>query len=281
MLASIRPVLSRLGNRTGPRNLVAVLLFFLTGAILNAQVIAQVTEEQQKVFNLAEKYVENYKQTLSDYIIQQKTCHYLDKNGDGAKWKKTGCLEEEVSFFGDWGETSKYIKGKRSNAPHCPKLLDYLVVHVCVFERDSRIKTQPEIAWEREEMIDGRRVFAFSYRIPQSRSPVYLLGDGPDSEHVGFHGLAFVDCATGAIMRIENEVEPSSASSHHKGRKAIIKFSLVPIAGSEYMLPVDVSSYSFVDKSVFKNDTIVTKYRKFVVDTKIGYEIQPEKLLRK
>jgi hypothetical protein len=256
------------------RNLVALLLFFIAGTILNAQAIAQFTEEQQKVFNLAEKYVEDYKQTLSDYIMQQKTCHYFDKKGDGAKWKKTGCLEEEVSFFGNWGETSKYIKGKRSHAPHCPKLLDYLVVHVCVFERDSRIKTQSEIAWQREEMIDDRRVFVFSYRIPQSQSPVYLLGDGPDSEHVGLHGLAFVDCATGAIIRIESEIEPSSASSRHKGRKAVIKFGPVPIAGYESMLPVEVSSYSFVDKSVFKNDTIVTKYRKFVVDTKIGYEIQ-------
>jgi hypothetical protein len=258
------------------RTIAWIILFFGAGAVLNAQAIAQFTEEQQTVFNLAEIYVANYKQTLSDYIIQQKTCHYLDKKGDGAKWKKTGCLEEEISFFGDWGETAKYIKGKRSDAPHCPKLLDYLAVPVCVFELDSRIKTQPEIVWQREETIDGRRVFVFSYRISQSRSPVYLLGEGPDSEHVGFHGSVFVDCVTGAIVRIENEIEPSAASSRHKGRKAVIEFGLVSIAGHEYMLPVNAISYAFVDKSVFKHDTIITQYRKFVVDAKIGYEIQPK-----
>jgi hypothetical protein len=257
--------------------IAALILFLGIQATLNAQPIARLTEEQQAVFSLAEKYIANYKQTLSDYIIQQKTCHYLNKNGDGIKWKKTGCLEEEVSFFGNWGEVSKYIKGKRSDAPQSPKLLDYLAPPVCVFDRDTRFETQPEIAWQREETIKGRRVFVFSYRIPQSRSPVYFLGDGPDSERVGFHGLIFVDCETGAVSRIENEIEPSSSSSRHKGRKAVIDFSLVRIAGAEYMLPANVVSYIYVDKFVFRHNATITKYNKFVVDAKIGYEIKSTK----
>jgi hypothetical protein len=244
-------------------------IFLQTTNILNAQVVSQLTEEQQKVLDLAGKYLAQYKQDLTDYLFTQKTCHYSDSKGLGKKWKKTGCIEEEVSFLYDFQPDSKVVNGNPPPHMSWSKTIDYLVVPACVFEPSSVMKSLPEISWQREEITKSRRIFVFSYRVPASRSPVFITDSEKEWGAVGFHGLAFVDCTTGAVIRIENEIEPPAEAKHYRLIRSVIDFGLFNIQGTEYMLPANIQRYFFVFNSALRSDTVVKKCRKFVVKTKV------------
>jgi hypothetical protein len=261
----------RVGNKRNMKWMIVGVAIFQIASVLNAQAVPQLTEEQQKVLDLADKYVSQYKQNISDYLFTQKTCHYLDKKGIGTKWKKTGCIQEEVSFLYDYTADSKVLNGNPPPNMSWSKTLDYLVVPQCVFGRDSTTKSVPEIAWQREENIDGRRIFVFSYRVPSSGSPLYIADSEKDWGTVGFHGLAFLECATGAVVRVENEIEAPSGSRHYRLIKSVIDFGLFNIQETEYMLPAKVQSYLFVEGLAMKLDTVVTKCRKFAVKTNIKF----------
>jgi hypothetical protein len=260
------------------RILAVLCLFFWTGGVLRAQVIAHLTEDQHAVFNLADKYVRRYASMLPEFMAVQTTCSYTDKDGLDPNWKRDRCVEEEVLFHG--GRESYRLIGVNSR-PVRPKdlksgstsVIEYEAIIMCIFEQNGAMKSHPEIGWERLEMPGNRKLCVFSYRIPEERSPMSY------GNRVGFHGLISVDQSTGEVVRIENEWEPNSRKPNFRARRTILEYGLVPIGKRQYMLPIKMWNYLKTDKKLTRRETTVTQYRKFFVDTEMTIEtpVNPDK----
>jgi hypothetical protein len=252
-----------------------VVLLLCTGGASNAQIIANFQEDQKAVFDRGDKYARSYGNALPNFILIQSTCVYVDKTGTAKKWKQTRCLEEEVTFH-NGRDTYRLVSVNSKPVP--PKdmasgsttIIEYLALISCIFEQNSAMKSHPEIAWERSEAIGKQNLYVYSYRIPESRSALFM-----HRKRVGYHGLISIDSETGEVVRIENEWTPASKDPAFEASRTIIEYELVSIGDQRYMLPAKMHNYLQSGKRMIRKETILKEYRKFSVGAQVNFDTEP------
>ena len=84
-------------------------------------------------------------------------------------------------------------------------------------------------------------------------------------KNFAFHGLLFVDAESNDILRIA-DVPEGLPASYIQGNTSV-DYGRVTVAGSEYLLPIADQIETFTGKTLFRNDSTYTDYRKFVSES--------------
>jgi hypothetical protein len=130
-----------------------------------------------------------------------------------------------------------------------------------------------EFGWAHWGTINGRRMYVFSYRVPQANG--YIVRDAHGSATVAFKGLIYADAETKAIMRIELECVGFPATSEYRSLELKLNYKLTRVADREFVLPSEFeetclrSSDKGQENTRFKAQ--FERYQRFTADAQLQF----------
>lgn len=131
-------------------------------------------------------------------------------------------------------------------------------------------KTAAQFQWDRWATRDGRRMYVFSFRVPQSKG--YVLKDATSTTVVAYKGLLFADFETKAVMRIEMQCVDIPAKSGYEALSLKLNYDRAEVAGQEFVLPSDFQLNTlWGDKTSEEVDAKYSNYRRFTADAAIQF----------
>jgi len=141
----------------------------------------------------------------------------------------------------------------------------------------------PQVTWGYWDMLSGRRLAVFHYRIAAEHSPYHISyccdsKSAPVSVAAAYRGDFYIDPASGAIWRITRRTLEMPAAFPTRWVETIVDYRLVRIGGASYLCPVRSSTYSESRHSGtprgavtvrYLNETRFLHYRKFGAESRL------------
>jgi len=183
--------------------------------------IAQTAAEQAAALQAIREYALNYTKNLPNYTCTQTTRETITGAGDHRQLR-SDTIEEQIGFI-DKKELRKVarINGRaaspegrdqRRNASSRGEFGNLLDL---IFDPETRA----DLKFERVATLNGRRVFVFAYRVPQSRG--YGLVETRRTVQTAFKGFVYADYETKAVVRIEMKcIDIPGNSAYEAGAEA-------------------------------------------------------------
>ncbi len=222
----------------------------------------------------ARKRALDYTTSLPNFICVEATNRSVDQSGKGI-WKHRDSIAELLTYRDrQESRTTLEVNGKRSSLKRADlnsswpiSVGEFGALLKLVFSPSS--KTQFE--WKEAATLgDGTgTVHVLSYRVAQENATIDL-SEGNDSIGVGFHGLVYIDGATGGIRRITLEADglPRTFSMH--AASMTVDYDYVAISGRDYLLPVrSTVSLQRGRRQMELNEIAFRNYRRFASRAKI------------
>lgn len=131
-------------------------------------------------------------------------------------------------------------------------------------------KTPAQFQWDRWTTRNGRRMYVFSFRVPQSNG--YVLKDATGTTMVAYKGLLFADFETKAVMRIEIQCVGIPAKSGYEALSLKLNYEWAEVAGQRFVLPSDFElNTRWRDGTSEEVDAKYSNYRRFTADAAIQF----------
>jgi predicted aspartyl protease len=133
-------------------------------------------------------------------------------------------------------------------------------------------KVQPNFEWHGWDYVHGKRAMVFAYHVAladsgasSTRCVSWIAFQTCKSLKYGFHGLLFVDQESLDILRITH-VPEDLPLSYVQGTTSV-DYGRVTVASQEYLLPVADEAEDDSGKTLFRNESSYSQYRKFEADS--------------
>lgn len=280
------------GLGAGPRTLAALRTLSASSATLPETappppVAARPTipppdsEEQARILHEIVDNARNYSKTLPNYICLQVTRRHFDPTGS-ENWRLADTIQEQLSYA-DQKETYKVtmINGRSvANVNHnqlggSTLSGDFGSIYSEIFAID----TATEFEWDHWATLRGRRMYVFSFHVPQSRSHFSIYeGRTQKSLTAGYHGLIYADRDSYMVMRYKFECEDIPEDFPIKDIRLDVNYDLIDIAGTKYVLPLKTEIKARDGKYMSWNEAEFRLYQKFGADTVIKFDTPPDPL---
>src|SRR3984957_17904939 len=166
-------------------------------------------EELQAIIGSARKRALDYSKSLPNFVCVEVTSRSVDTGGNG-KWKHRDSIAELLRYHDNQEtRTTLEINGQRSSLKRADmnsswplSVGEFGAMLSLVFEPTSKAEFEWKEAATREERNGTGQVL--SYRVKRDDATI-TLGQGNDQVGAGFHGLVYIDGATGGVQRISLE----------------------------------------------------------------------------
>ncbi len=197
---------------------------------------------QSVALHRAREYAQNYTARLPNYTCTQVTRQMMTRasglvGGPVGSAYRVDVIEEQISFVrGREVRTVTKINQNQPSAAERARIFplshgDFGNLLDTIFNP----KTRANVRWSRAAALDGRRVYVFAFRVPQSSG--YELVGARGSVRVPFEGLVYSDRQTGAVVRIEMKCTGIPADSEYRALTLALDYKIAKIAGGQYLLP--------------------------------------------
>lgn len=120
--------------------------------------------------------------------------------------------------------------------------------------------------------LRGRRVMAFSYRVPQSHSQWHINYDRKLDIVPAYRGLVYIDKETHHITRVTLEAIDIPAGFPVKRADTILDYDFQELSGRSFLLPLKASTIMAADDYMTKNDAEFRVYRKYSAESDIKFD---------
>ncbi len=237
-------------------------------------VLAPSADQLEAIVAGTRKRALDYTTTLPNFICVEVTNRSVDQSGNG-KWKHRDSLAELLTYHDNQeSRTTIEVNGKRSSLKRADlnstwpiSVGEFGALLKLVFSPSS--KTQFE--WKEAATLgDGTgTIQVLGYRVAHDHATIDL-SEGNDTIGVGFHGLIYIDGATGGIRRITLEADglPRTFSMH--AASMTVDYDYVAISARDYLLPVrSAVSLQRGRKQIELNEITFRNYRRFASRAKI------------
>lgn len=231
--------------------------------------------EQARIIAEVRENALNYTRSLPDFICTQVTRRYVDPSGLEL-WQRADILTARLSYF-EQREDYKLIMvnnsitdeaydsvGGATSTGEFGSLLREL------FEPRSRA----EFEWARWATLRGRRVYVFSYRVPQPYSQWRISYERRLEIIAGYRGEVFVDRDTRMVTRITLEAEDVPPSFPVQQARTVLDYDFTPIGDRDYLLPLRAEVRMRSDRLLTRNDVEFRMYRKFSAEASVSFDIE-------
>jgi len=217
----------------------------------------------------------NYTSSLPNFICTQVTRRHIDPTGTEA-WRLEDTIQEHLSYV-DRKEDYKVVSvndravntthaqlgGAKSQGEFGSMLFE-------IFQPE----THARFDWERWATLRGRRMYVFSFRVPQMYSKYSIYHQGSNRTIVaGYHGLIYADRDTNMVMRVRLDCDGIPADFPVQQISEVLDYDFVKIADQQFVLPLKVEMRSReVPRDLAWNEIEFHLYRKFGADTSITFD---------
>jgi VWFA-related protein len=249
----------------GPHQLVIT-------SLPEGSVPAPSADELQTMVEAARKHAVGYAKSLPNFVCVETTNRSVDTSGNGA-WKRRDTIAELLRFV-DNVETRTIVErnGMRSSLQRsdldptwASSVGEFGHLLNLVFQSESKADFQ----WKEAATLGSTTVQVLSYRV-SSKNATMVLSDSNSRIGVGFHGLAYVDSATGGVRRITMEADdvPRDFSIH--AASMTVDYDYVTIGAHDYLMPMRaVVALRRGHKQTDLNEMAFRGYRRYSSQAKI------------
>lgn len=251
--------------------------------------------EPSRVLAIIRDYALNYTARLPDFICTQVVERTYYPVAAFRGHPLHDAIEEQITFA---GRKETYTVTKINGEPVTHVGHDQLGGIVSSGEFGTLLANTfdpnagADFHWERAATQKGRRVYIYSFRVPQAKG--YGLVDSVHTALAAYKGLLFADPQTGAVLRIEMHCEIPK-DSEFKLLELTMEFKPTEVAGREVVLPSHYHLHSIkerpaqtVSKGLVARGGVLSEtineagykdYRRFDADSSItfGAETTPKK----
>ncbi len=221
---------------------------------------------------LARKQALGYQARLPNFVCVEVTNRSVD-SGNG-NWKHRDSFAELLRYV-DKQETRTMLErnGERSSLERTDLDSNWLIsggefgnLLSLVFKPES--KTQFE--WKQAAILGSTKVSILSYRVARENGNITLNGNR--TYGAGFHGLLYIDQATGGVLRITVEADdlPHDFSIH--AANMTIDYDYVSIGTHEYLMPMRASvGIQRGRRQIDLNEMTFRNYRRYGSQAKVTF----------
>lgn len=235
-------------------------------------VAAPSAEELNVIVEGARKHALSYSRTLPNFICIETTNRSVDGSSTGA-WKRRDSIAELLRYVeGEETRTMVQRNGERTSMQRSD-LESTWPISVGEFGGLLNLVFKPEsktdFAWKEAASVAGETVHVLKYRV-DPKNATMSLSDSTRKVGVGFHGLVYVDSATGGIRRItlEGDNIPRDFSIHAASMN--VDYNFVTIGGHEYLMPMRaVMMLRRGKKQIDLNEMAFRGYRRYASQSRI------------
>ncbi|HEY4365555.1 MAG TPA: hypothetical protein VGN17_31630 [Bryobacteraceae bacterium] len=217
----------------------------------------------------------SYSNSLPNFICTQVTRRHVDPTGTES-WRLEDTIQEHLSYV-DRKEEYKVVSVNNvlTNATHAElggarSQGEFGSMLFEIFQPE----THAHFDWERWATLRGRRMYVFSFRVPQRYSKYSIYHQDSNRTIVaGYHGLIYADRDTKMVMRVRLDCDSIPADFPVQQVSEVLDYDFVKIAGQQFVLPLKVDMRSTeAPRDLAWNEIEFHLYRKFGADTSITFD---------
>jgi VWFA-related protein len=229
-------------------------------------------DELQAIIDSARKRALEYAKTLPNFVCVEVTNRSEDSTGNG-NWKPRDSIAELLRYHdNEESRTTLEVNGKRSSLKRADmnstwplSVGEFGGLLNLVFQPSSKT----DFEWKEADTLGGGTVHVLTYRV-LPKNATLSLNEGNHTIGVGFHGLLYIDAATGGVHRITLEADdlPRTFSIHAASMS--VEYDYTAIGSRDYLLPVrSTVSLHRHRKGTELNEIAFRNYRRFGSRTRI------------
>jgi len=238
-------------------------------ACFAAVALAQTAAEQETALNAIREYALHYTKRLPNYTCTQNNLQTIRvRDLTLTESKEFDCGSKQNTWFatpaialaeGVRGSFQPVVR-ETSARGEFGKLLE------SIFDP----ATGADIRWDRPTTLNGRVIYVFAFRVPQSRG--YTLVESGRSIEVPFKGLIYADYETGAVLRIALKCTDIPGDSEYTGADVTLDYRSARVAGEEIIVPAHYLAHFQMTRGEVTNDATFTAYRQFSADSTLKFD---------
>jgi hypothetical protein len=183
-----------------------------------------------------------YWDSLPNFTCEQVTERFAGSSRAN-KWEPIDTLTGRLNYFDhqeDWQfqEYEKNHKKSFDSGSNPGRGLSGFGIFGNNIRGLFRPSAKPEISWFENDMLGDRTVQIFKYRVAKENSNLSLRVSSMEVIYVGYHGMVYIDGATGEVRRITQVAD--DVPKHYPIYQTLISadYDHVSIGGQQYLLPI-------------------------------------------
>ncbi len=231
-------------------------------------------DQLQSLVEETRKWALDYGKMLPNFLCVEITNRSVDANGTAA-WKPRDTIAELLTYHqGIENRSTLEINGKRSSLARAQmntswplSVGEFGAILNVVFKPTSKAQFQ----WKEAATLgDGSGILqVLSYQVA-AKDATIVLNSGSDQFGAGFHGLVYVDGATGGIRRIILYADGIPSSFAIRAATMTVDYEYVAISGRDYLLPVrSTVTLARRHKKMELNEMSFRNYRRYASRSKV------------
>lgn len=231
-------------------------------------------EEQKRIIQEVRENALNYTRNLPDFICTQVTRRFVDPSGLEL-WQSADVLTARLSYF-DQREEYKLIMVNNSVTDQSYESVGGATLmgeFGSLLRELFEPKTRAEFEWARWATLRGRRVYVFSYRVPQPYSQWRISYERRLEIIAGYRGEVFVDRDTRMVTRITLEAMDVPPSFPVQQARTVLDYDFTQIGEQDYLLPLRAEVRMRSNRLLTRNDVEFRMYRKFSAEASVSFEL--------
>jgi hypothetical protein len=183
-----------------------------------------------------------YWDSLPNFTCQQVTERFAGSSRAN-KWEPIDTLTGRLNYFDhqeEWAflEYEKDHKKSFDSGSDPGRGLSGFGIFGNIIRGLFRPSAKPEISWFENDALGDRTVQIFKYRVAKENSNLSLRVSSREVVYVGYHGMVYIDGATGEVRRITQVAD--DVPKHYPIYQTLISvdYDYVSIGGQKYLLPI-------------------------------------------
>jgi hypothetical protein len=183
-----------------------------------------------------------YWDSLPNFTCRQVTERFAGSSR-GNKWEPIDSLTGRLDYFDhqeDWQfeEYEKDHRISRDSRSNPGRGVSDFGIFGDVIRGLFRPSAKPDISWFENEALGDKTVQVFKYSVLKENSNLYLRAGDNQVALVGYHGMVYIDSATGAVRRITQIAD--DVPKRYPIPEALIStdYDYASIGGQQYLLPI-------------------------------------------
>ena len=239
--------------------------FVITAAPPNS-VTRPSADQFRTLVSAATKYALTYSKALPNFVCMELTKRSVDSTGRG-DWKERDSFAQLLRYA-DNQETRTLLTGKGEPDSALPSSVgQFGGVLNLVFQPASKTVFE----WQNAAMLGTDTVQILRYSVSPPNASMVLRDNGSNRlVSVGFHGLMYIDPATGGIRRITLEADNIPRDFLIHSTSMVVDYDYVTIGPHEYLLPTRAQlSLQRANQKPELNEIVFRNYRHFASQARI------------
>jgi hypothetical protein len=199
-------------------------------------------DELKSLLAKAAEYANSYWDSLPNFTCQQVTERFAGSSR-GNKWEHLDTLTGRLNYFDhqeDWEfqEYEKDHKKSTDSSSHPSHGISEFGIFGGVIRGLFRPSAKPEISWFENDALGNGTVLVFKYRVAKENSTLFLRASDNLVVLVGYHGMVYIDSATGEVRRITQIADEVPKRYPLYETLVTTDYDHVSIGGQQYLLPM-------------------------------------------